>query len=50
MNAIDVCPKCKSYLNYDGDSNEWYCSGDCDYVESEKITLKIKVRKREITE
>lgn len=45
MNAISYCPKCGSYLNYDGDLKEWYCSGECDYKEFEAWQFKTKFRK-----
>lgn len=56
MNKIDYCPNCGSYLNYDGDVKEWYCSniipnggpssfGDCDYSEFDSWDSLGKFRK-----
>ena len=44
MNKCDYCPKCGSWLNYDGDTKEWHCTS-CDYSEFEKFTFKKKFRK-----
>ena len=49
MNAINICPICASWLNYDGDSKEWFCNS-CNYSEFEKFKFKLKVRKEEISE
>lgn len=44
MNAVDFCPHCGTYLNYDGDLKEWYCSC-CDYSEFEQFKTLKKFRK-----